>query len=422
MDGIMQFQQVDAPLRKDSDFLTYHSVSPNNGKLYDQHLRGLTDISPFWRIGYPMVSRFVIDEMHTLYGAFQRRLLGICGKSSRKEGAISRLNILKINARLKSFKMCSLDDFDRTIRPIDQCNMYKIHECRQLLLYGLYPVFVGILDQSVLEHMMLLQLASFLLGGFDNRPVPSQHIEEGRTALKMYSRGLVERGYPCTFHSHQIIHLPDDVKNFGCGLETLSAFPFEAFQKFFRNVGRSGNKFEEQIRNRLIERQKYLLPTTPQGELIFTSSQFKCEVNKALLGGNDTTIIYFDDKDTKWPKKIIFPSFKITNRFPNNVCLMDDGRVFVCSDIKEACKGKVSVIGQTFNIQNNAFETPFLSSRFHIYNVSNLANELEEFNAASISAKMFPFPMNVNVPQINVYDPEQIWFVSPLRHTTAWKE
>lgn len=161
------------------------------------------------------------------------------------------------------------------------------------------------------------------------------------------------------------------------------------------------------------------MPTTPEGELIFTSSQFKREVERTLLVANNPTIIYFDDRCSKWPKKLIFPSFQLTNRFPNNFCLLDDGNVFVCNDIKETSPGKVNVIGCKFNIQTDAFQSPFISSRFHMYAVSNPTSEIFELNATSISAKMWPFPRNVNVQHLNVSDPEQSWFVSPLRHTMA---
>lgn len=66
-----------------------------------------------------------------------------------------------------------------------------------------------------------------LLGGFSTDKVSDARIETASRALKQYATMLVNYGIPCRYTSHQIIHLPQDVNKFGCGVECLSAFPFE---------------------------------------------------------------------------------------------------------------------------------------------------------------------------------------------------
>ena len=66
-------RNVNAPLRTDADFLTYHV----NDYSIDEHLKDPNDLSPFLKLNFPMVSGFVIDPMHTVIeGAFGRRLEG----------------------------------------------------------------------------------------------------------------------------------------------------------------------------------------------------------------------------------------------------------------------------------------------------------------------------------------------------------
>lgn len=131
----------------------------------------------------------------------------------------------------------------------------KMHVKRQFLLYHLFPVFEGILDEYEMEHCMMLQHAMLLLGTFDPQPVPESDICLARNVLKMYCVELTERDIPCRFVSHQIIHIPDDVAKYQCGVETLSAYQYESFLSFFRRCLRSGNLPLEQIRNRLVEKK-----------------------------------------------------------------------------------------------------------------------------------------------------------------------
>ena len=64
------------------------------------------------------------------------------------------------------------------------------------------------------------------------------------------------------------------------GIETLSAFPFESFHKFFRECFRSGNLQAEQIRNRCVEKSKYQLPTASCGTIIQNKLQLLLEASK----------------------------------------------------------------------------------------------------------------------------------------------
>ena len=67
-------RNVNASLRTDADFLTYHV----NDYSIDEHLKDSNDLSPFLKLNFPIVSGFVIDPMHTVIkGAFGRRLEGL---------------------------------------------------------------------------------------------------------------------------------------------------------------------------------------------------------------------------------------------------------------------------------------------------------------------------------------------------------
>jgi hypothetical protein len=64
---------IDAPLRTDDDFLSYHT----NEFSIDEHVKDVENPSPFVKMGFNMVTGFVIDSCHTMIsGAFLRKLDG----------------------------------------------------------------------------------------------------------------------------------------------------------------------------------------------------------------------------------------------------------------------------------------------------------------------------------------------------------
>jgi hypothetical protein len=268
-------RNVNAPLRTDADFLTYHV----NDFSVDEHLKDPNDRSPFLDINFPMVTGFVIDPMHTVIeGAFGRRLEGFV--SVPAEGKLSTAKITEANRRIKFFHLCRPYGFDRYVGKLEKCKNYKIHVKRNILYYLLFPLFNGILDEDDLEHIMLLQYGMMLLGSFNGKPVPRQRLLEAKKTFDRYSVELTERDIPCRFVSHQVSHVWQDSDNFQCGIETLGAFPFESFHIFFRRCIRSGNLQAEQIRNRCVEKSKYQLPTTSCGTVIESKVQLMLEAKK----------------------------------------------------------------------------------------------------------------------------------------------
>lgn len=262
-----------APLRTDKDYFTYFK----GGKSLDEHLPNPSEKSPFADINMRTVTGFCIDTMHTVFaGAFRRKLEGIAFK--KHEGKLSHPQLQQIDARLRLFEQCCALEFDRFVRSLVGCvKKYKDHELRQFLYYLLYPVFCNIPQPDHLDQMLLLQKAMLLLGSFNPNPVPEEDIKEATRLLKLYVQQQIDFGFPVRFTTHCLIHLPEDVATYQCGIECLSAFVFEDFQRLFRDLLVSGNKPAEQIRNRLIERSKYCLPTTSDGLLVTTAQEFQLQ-------------------------------------------------------------------------------------------------------------------------------------------------
>ncbi len=98
---VIVMKDVDAPLRTDFYFLSYHV----NDFSIDEHVKDVENPSPFVRMGFNMVSGFLIDSMHTmLSGAFLRRLEGFA--SYPLEGKMSTYQLAQVEKRLKFFRSC----------------------------------------------------------------------------------------------------------------------------------------------------------------------------------------------------------------------------------------------------------------------------------------------------------------------------
>ena len=293
----IQFLELNAPPRIDIDFLSY-CLSDD---CIDDHLVNVLDVSPFidlglrWRkiyafrcgsgfgrrISWSLVTGFVIDPMHTLTaGAFGRRLVGIA--SVKKEGKLKPSQLAEVDHRIRLFKSCKPSEFDRYLRSFTKCSSkYKHHELRDFKMYNHFPVFDGILQDDQLANILLLQYSVLLLGA--PSPVKNENIREASVALKKYVQQLIDFSFPIRPKTHAIIHLPEDVENYECGLEVNSAYVFENFQGFFRNQILSGNLPVEQLRNRMIERFKYMMPTLTDGTIIDDLTLFNIEVARSEM-------------------------------------------------------------------------------------------------------------------------------------------
>jgi hypothetical protein len=104
---IIIMTDVDAPLR-------------NNEFSIDEHVKDVENPSPFVKMGFNMVTGFVIDSMHTMIsGAFLRKLDGFA--SNPLERKLSSTQLAQVEKRLKFYRHCRPYEFDRYVGSFSQC-------------------------------------------------------------------------------------------------------------------------------------------------------------------------------------------------------------------------------------------------------------------------------------------------------------
>ena len=352
------------------------------------------------------------------HGAFGRAVSSLVHDST--EGGLDKLRLAKIDFRLSIFEACKPMEFDRHVRSITKCvDKYKDHELRQFQYYFLYPALKGILTTERFNHIMLLQHEMLLLGAFHPDPVPHENIDQASELLKLYIQ-ICNWGWQIRFTRHQIMHLVEDVKFYQCGIECLSTYVFENFQKIFLQMLRSGYLEPEQIRNRCIEIHKYALPTG-HDHMIITNALDCLKIEAAKLEvkeKNCNVVLEFIDRN-ELGKLLKFPQFSLTNVFPDNMCMLKNGNVIVCTNFSEEPEGSgiYVVSGFKFRCLEDCYSEPFLSSKFGIFFGSKIDTFVTEWNVNNISAKMsaIPYMFGKSLPKIT--DPKSKWYLSSIFHT-----
>lgn len=277
----------------------------------------------------------------------------------------------------------------------------------------------------MLNTILKLQQGVKLLGGSSTEKVPSNDIAEARKSFKEYNMELMEMKIPIRYMTHALIHIPDDVEYFGCGIERQSAWMDETFQGKMRQAVHSGNRPAEQIRNRLVQRYLYLLPTRQDGTIVDSQDLFELEFKKAQQKNSKERIVinYKIGRGANPTKTVTFPNFVLSTKFPNNVVLLKNMSVVVCLNLVEHPDTNVlTMICLKFENVVDAFTTPYLSSRYQTYVASQIGSRYEEYNVNNIKAKMLPLPFLPTdcsqMPKITDRTAGK-WFVTALQHTVS---
>ena len=72
--------------------------------------------------------------------------------------------------------------------------------------------------------------------GSEPKPVPESNTVKARRVSRLYNQQKMNRNIPVRRIKHVIIHMSDDCEYFQVQSESLSAYIFENFMRFFRNL------------------------------------------------------------------------------------------------------------------------------------------------------------------------------------------
>lgn len=236
---------TDSPLRTDDGFAKL---------LYEQHQ---VKTSPLIEYKFKCVSQFSLDYMHLVCLGVVRRMLIFLIQGPR-QCKLSRNQITEISNQLVLFNGKLPSEFARQPRSLDHIQRFKATEFRQFLLYTGPIVLRRVLPRNVYCHFLLLTVAMSILLNEDDL-VRLRYLQYAQQLLQKFvnEAKLYYSDIFTVYNVHSLKHLCDDVKNFRCSLNRVSAFPFENHLQSIKKLVRNAKNPLAQIINRLSEKRNY---------------------------------------------------------------------------------------------------------------------------------------------------------------------
>ncbi|XP_064461608.1 uncharacterized protein LOC135385475 [Ornithodoros turicata] len=142
----------------------------------------------------------------------------------------------------------------RLPRSIDERASWKATEWKFWLLFYCLPCVEGLLPQQFLYHFGLLSEAIFLLLKSTISPEELSRAERLIKQFVKQTEGLYNEAMS-TYNVHQLLHLPDTVRNLG-PLWATSMFPFESNNRVILRLVTAANSVPLQIAERCVMKQK----------------------------------------------------------------------------------------------------------------------------------------------------------------------
>lgn len=197
-----------------------------------------------------MVSQISLDYMHLVCLGVMKRLLQLWLRGN-KNVRLSADKINRISHYLLTIKPCIPSEFARKPRSLHDIDKWKAIEFRQFLLYTGIVVLKSVMTSASYNHFLSLSIAIRIL----TDPKLCITFNEYANSLLMWfvsNYGDIYGDEYLSFNVHNLLHLANDVKTFGC-LENFSCFKFENYmQKIKKKLHQSGKPLQE-LSNRIFE-------------------------------------------------------------------------------------------------------------------------------------------------------------------------
>lgn len=327
-------------------------------------------------------------------------------------GNMKKLIILwccdELKVRLPFSKIKKVSDFiEKTIRPycpfefqrkprgIWHYRQWKGTEFRQLLLYIGPAVFKNILSPEVYNNFLTLHFAISILVSKKLCSYECHLVYSQKLLQHFVSTFKVIYGEHHVSHNiHGLLHIVDDVRNFGC-LDTFSTFAFENYmqklksllKKYDKPLQQIGRRLQEietncgtDLHNNLNEKQSYMLNVHTNGPL--------------LEGCVDPQYSIF---------KLNGMKLVIQNK-ANNCCGLNSGEIILMENICYNTKYKdYVVIGKKFLEKRALYTLPCSSIHIGIYEVSKLSHRTNMWLLKYVNLKYFCIPMLSNYNSFAVF-------------------
>lgn len=361
------FPDVNAPKRKDSDFLNFSFGSAS---------KHIVDKSPLLNLGLGLVTQFPLDYMHLVCLGVMRKLLISWCRGPLTVRLCSR-DVDILSDRLTSFAKYVPDELPRKPRSLREIDRWKATEFRMFLLYLGPVVLKKILPSRFYNHFLFLHVAIRILCSKvtlrENLPLARELLSQFVSKSKrLYGPEFI------IYNVHNLIHLPDDAEKFG-PLDSFSSFPFENYLGQLKRLLRSPNKPLQQICRRVVEiRQNSTEINEPMPDFQVVWSSIHKEGPTASLEGQQFKAARKDD-------------FIIKCKENNRCVMLKNGKIISVSNII-IHKDIIKIIGRRFKSKSDFYSKPCSSSVLNTFFVSNLSISARVYSISDVKEKGILLP------------------------------
>jgi hypothetical protein len=369
--GKMTFPETDARKRTDVSFDEMQDPEHHHGH------------SPLSDLGIGMVSQFVLDYMHLVCLGVVRRLIWLWLSGpvavNCRLGARCVTSISDRLVSLTSFMPC---EFARKPRSLSEWQRWKATEFRQFLLYTGPVALLGKLSDVAYKNFMLLSVGIFILL---DKTSSVADIDYAQNLLILFVKHFSDLygADMVVYNVHNIIHLADDARKYGA-LDTISAFCFENFLGKLTKLVRKPNKPLEQVVHRLLERE--------YTDVRKAADDTSLSTNPSPTNEHHSDCLPSSFGICKQYRKVILNGVCISIGTGNSCINIGDDIAVVHNIVVK--NGETLIIYQKFQDKQDFFTYPWPSSRFRIYEVSNLGSELFAGKLADFQTKYVMLPHN----------------------------
>ena len=291
-------------------------------------------------------------------------------------------------------------DFNRKPRSLEKAKrLWKAHKLRQFLLYSGPVVLRNALRDDLYNHFLNLYLAITILVN----PVlckNNNYLNLSENLLKTFVKNyqILYGRENVSFNVHSLLHIVDDVRNFG-PLDSYSAFRYENYIGKIKRLIRKGDKPLQQLARRLAEiraAKNDLINEDDNCDLQLLQPHFN---GPLLLVRSKSEIHQFK----VLRKKML--NLKCYDDNNNNVLLIN-GVYIECMNFIQS-NGDIYIVGKPFKTIDSFYNTSIDSSRLHIVIVDSSLNNLQLYKYEDIFAKACKIPYKkkfVMFPMMHTYD------------------
>lgn len=361
VDNRMTFPSVNSEKRMDDKFANFE---------YPEHQ---VNRSCLTQLNLGLVSCFVLDYMHLVCLGIVRRMLFLWIKGPLKY-RISAVTVSLISQKLVAIRGHTPVEFVRKPRSLSELEHWKASELRQFVLYTGSVVLKSQLKSKFYEHFVCLSVIMHLLLS----PTACQYYCDYAEKLLLLwverSQQLYGKHF-AVYNVHSIIHLPDDVRNFG-NLDSVSAFPFENFMRHLKSSIRRPQKILQQLANRVSE--GYFDACYSDQQQYGTKKQ---HASGPVVAG----LVH-----CKQYCELHLEEFCLKTSFGDN-CIAFDNKIALVANI---CNDGtvISLIVQRFKVMKKFFRHPLSSTDLGIYKLSKLSKRFEICPVSQIRSKYVLLP------------------------------